>query len=120
MFINYVVRHPKQFRYIKLIKKHSEKVHRYERKSLSLLQSDYNQSTIELQLVTSSFTSWKQTVQAVPSKKKRKKKEGKGERENERKEKERKKVEKRRREKRDGKSLCGKKEKGEKEMWKKR
>ena len=34
----------------------------------------YNQITIGLQLVTSSFTSWKHTVQAVPSKKKGKKK----------------------------------------------
>ena len=30
--------HLKQFRYIKIRKRHSEKVHRHERKSLSLLQ----------------------------------------------------------------------------------
>ena len=35
----------------------------------------YNQITIGLQLVTSSFTSWKHTVQAVPSQKKKKTKE---------------------------------------------
>ena len=45
-FINYVIRHPKQFRYIELRKRHSEKVHRHERKSLSLLQSVYNRITI--------------------------------------------------------------------------
>ena len=74
-----------------------------KRKSLSLFQSDY----IQLQSVVSLITSWEHTIQAVPSKKKRK-------------EKERKEVEKRRRRKRDGKSLFGRKEKGENEMWKKR
>ena len=37
-----------------------------KRKSLSLFQSDY----IQLQSVVASITSWKHTVQAVPSKKK--------------------------------------------------
>ena len=59
-----------------------EKVSLYYNQITIRLQSDYNQITIGLQLVTSSFTSWKHTVQAVPSKKKKK---GKGERENERK-----------------------------------
>ena len=46
-----------------------------KRKSLSLSQSDY----IQLQSVVSSITSWKHTVQAVPSKKtKKEKKEGEG------------------------------------------
>ena len=75
MFINYVVGHLKQFRYIKIRKRHSEKVLRHERKNLSLLQSDYNQITIGLQSATSSSTSWKHTVQAVPSKKRKKTKE---------------------------------------------
>ena len=71
-----------------------------KRKSLSLFQSGY----IQLQSVVSSITSWKHTVQAVPSKKKKlqeEKRKGRG--------KERKEVEKRRRRKRDGKSLCGRK-----------
>ena len=54
------------------------KIHKHKRKSLSLFQSDY----IQLQSVMSSITSWKHTVQAVPSKKKKsfRKKKGKGER----------------------------------------
>ena len=45
-FTDYFVRHPKQFRYIRFRKLQNEKVHRHKRKSLSLLQSDYNQITI--------------------------------------------------------------------------
>ena len=45
-----------------------------KRKSLSLFQSDY----IQLQSVVSSITSWKHTVQAVPSKKKGRRRKGKG------------------------------------------
>ena len=78
----------------------SEKLHTTEcersyakRKSLYLFQLDY----IQLQSAVSSVTSWKYTVQAVPSKKKKTLKKGRG-KENE--------VEKRRRRKRDGKSLC--------------
>ena len=71
-----------------------------KRKNLSLFQSD----SIQLQSVVPSITSWKHTIQAIPSKKK-----GKGERENEKNKKERKKVEKRRKRKRDGKSLCERK-----------
>ena len=48
---------------------HSEKVHRHKRKSLSLLQSNY----IQLQSVVPSITSWKHTIQAIPSKKKKEK-----------------------------------------------
>ena len=44
----------------------NDKVHSHKRKSLSLIQSGY----IQLQSVVSSITSWKHTVQAVPSKKK--------------------------------------------------
>ena len=64
-----------------------------KRKNISLFKSD----SIQLQSVVPSITSWKHTIQAIPSKKK-----GKGERENEKKEKERKEVEKRRRRKMDG------------------
>ena len=79
----------------------SEKLHTtecersyFKRKSLYLFQLDY----IQLQSTVSSVTSWKYTVQAVPSKKKKKAlKKGRG-KENE--------VEKRRRRKRDGRSLC--------------
>ena len=73
-----------------------------KRKNLSLFQSN----SIQLQSVVSLITSWKDTIQAIPSTKKKRKK---GERENEKKEKEREEVEKRRRRKRDGKSLCGRK-----------
>ena len=76
-----------------------------KRKSLSLLQS----GCIQLQLVVSSITSWKHTVQAVPSKKKKKEKLQEEKRKG--REKERKEVEKKIRRKRDGKSLCGRKEK---------
>ena len=54
-------------------KRHNKKVHRYERKSLSLLPLDYNRITIGLQSVASSPTSWKHTVQAVPQYTKKKK-----------------------------------------------
>ena len=110
-FTGYFVRRHKQLRHIMLIKitcnRTRKLAHSHKRKSLSLFQSDY----IQLQSVV---TSWKHTVQAVPSKKKdgrslcgrkRKmendtwKKRRKEERENERKEKERKEVEKRRRRK---------------------
>ena len=87
-FTDYFVKHPKQFRYIKLRKMHSEKVHRHKRKSLFLFQSNY----IQLQSVVPSITSRKHTIQAIPSKKKNKKGKGKEERENEKKEKERKEV----------------------------
>ena len=96
---------PKQLRYIRLRKVHNEKIHSHKRKSLSLFQSDY----IQLQLEVSSLTSTRYLVQAVPSKKK-KKKEGEGK---ERGGKEEKK-------KRDGKSLCGRKGKEENERWQKR
>ena len=52
----------------------NEKVHSHKRKSLSLFQSGY----IQLQSGVSSITSWKHTVQAVPSKKKKKGEEEKG------------------------------------------
>ena len=82
----------------------NEKVHSHKRKSLSLFQSGY----IQLQSVVSSITSWKHSVQAVPSNKKKnfRKKRGK---ENE--------VEKRRRRKKGWKEFVRKREK---QMWKKR
>ena len=67
-FVNYIIRHLIQFRYVKIRKE----IHRHEKKNLSLLQSDYNRITIGLQTVASSPT---HTVQAVPFKKKRKKQE---------------------------------------------
>ena len=96
-FTGYFVRHPKQFRYIRLKKIHNEKVHRHKRKSFSLFPTDY----IQLQSVMSSITYGKNTVQADPSKKKRK-------------EKERKEVEKRRRRKKGWKEFVRKEmERGE-------
>ena len=62
-FVNYIIRHLIQFRYVKIRKE----IHRHEKKNLSLLQSDYNRITIGLQTVASSPT---HTVQAVPFKKK--------------------------------------------------
>ena len=106
MFTDYFVRHPKQFRYIKLRKMHSEKVHRHKRKSLSLFQSNY----IQLQSVVPSITSWKHTIQAIPFKKKKKEKEKERMKRRRRKGKRWKRGEER---KRDGKSLCGRKGKGE-------
>ena len=89
----------------------NEKVHSHKRKSLSLFQS----GCIQLQSVVSSITSWKHTVQAVPSKKKKKK---------------RKEVENMRRRKKGWKEFVRKREnqmwkkrrnkKWENEMWKKR
>ena len=73
----------------------NEKVHSHKRKSLSLFQSGY----IQLQSVVSSITSWKHSVQAVPSNKKQKISGRKEER------KTRWKIGEE--EKRDGKSLCG-------------
>ena len=48
----------------------NEKVSLYYNQITIRLQSDYNQ----LQSMTSSFTSWKHTVQAIPSKKKKRNK----------------------------------------------
>ena len=103
---------------MKIRKRHNEKVHRHERKSLFLLQSDYNRITVGLQSGYNHLhhplhldsTQYKQ----FPQKKKKQKKEAKdkGERQNEGKEKERKEVKKRRRRKRDGKSLFGRRERG--------
>ena len=83
-----------------------------KRKSLSLFQSGY----IQLQSVVSSITSWKHTVQAVPSKKK-KASGRKKERERERKERGGKKEKKKKgwkefvwKEREKGRMRCGKKD----------
>ena len=105
-FINYVVRHLIQFRHMKIRKRHNKKVHGHERKSLSLLQSDYNRVTISC--IISYILKAHSTSSSLKKKKKKKQKKvakDKGERQNEGKEKERKEVKKRRRRKRDGKSL---------------
>ena len=71
----------------------NDKVHRHKRKSLSLFLSGY----IQLQSVVSSITSWKHTVQAVPSKKRKT---------SGRKEERKTRWKRREEEKRDGRSLC--------------
>ena len=89
-----------------------------KRKILSLFQSGY----IQLQSVVSSITSWKHTVQAVPSKKKKKREASgrKKERERERKERGGKKDKKKkgrkefvRKEREKGRMRCGKKDEKE-------
>ena len=52
-FIDYVVRHLKQFIYVRYRKRHNKKIHRRKRKSVSLFQLNY----IQLQSVVSSITS---------------------------------------------------------------
>ena len=90
------------------------KVHDQKRKSLSLFQSNY----IKLQSVVSSITPRKYTVQAIPSKKKKKTLKNERGKENEM-EKGRRRTKRWKRgeeEKNDGKSLCERKGKRENEM----
>ena len=56
-FVNYVIGHLIQFRYMKIKKRHNREIHRHERKNLSLLHSDYSRVTIGLQTVALSPTS---------------------------------------------------------------
>ena len=63
-FIDYIVRHLKQFIYVRYRKRHNKKIHRHKSKSVSLL--NYIQWCPRLHLE-------KHSVQAVPSQKQKKK-----------------------------------------------